>query len=129
MEPKSSLPFTQELQLVHVLRQLNPFHTLPTFFLISTLILSSNLCLRPYKWSHSFRSSHKNPLFPSPSKLATCPKNLNLLNLIIQRESDRQYKSQGSSLCNFIHVFEGGTNIHVKKTNLMHYLSSVYFIN
>ena len=59
--PKVHYLFLKSLQLVHVLRQINPVHTLPTCFLISILMLSSNLCLGPYKWSLSFRSSYKNP--------------------------------------------------------------------
>lgn len=90
--PKVHYLFLMSLQLIHVLRQISPVHTLPTCFLICILMLSSNLCLRPYKWSLSFRSSYKNPLFHLPSKLATCPKNLNLLDLIIRIESDREYK-------------------------------------
>jgi hypothetical protein len=72
--PKVHYLFLKSRQLVHVLRQMNPFHTLPTFLIIFISILSSNLCLRPYKWSHSFRSPYKNPLFLSLPSLPYAPK-------------------------------------------------------
>ena len=90
---------------VPILNQLDPVHTLTSYFLKTHLnIIVPSMPGSP-KWSLSLRLPHQNPVYApllSPIR-ATCPAHVILLDFITRTILAEEYRSLSSSLCSFLY--------------------------
>ena len=89
---------------VHILKQIDPVHTLNPTYWRSISILSSHLSLGLPSGLFPLRFSHQNPVYTSPLRIdTTCPTHLILFELITRTILGEEYRPLSSSLCSFLH--------------------------
>jgi hypothetical protein len=84
MELEDSLLCSKEPSTAHILSQINPGHTTPSYLSKIHFNITHSCTSWSSQWSHSFWLSHQYPIcIPLSPFHATCPAHLILFDLII----------------------------------------------